>query len=135
MKSHANYTYVIVSDDVVYRELYQQYLLNMGCTHIHIASTYDECMNMLVHKPDILLLDELETQQETLRMLRAVKRKDPNIYAINITTQGNEEYALEALKNGAFDFVMKGKNEECHLQTMIKKVAHVVAYVHNKDDY
>ena len=135
MRVHAEFVYIIASDDIVYRELCRQYLLNMGCEQIFVAGTYDECMTMLEHRPDIVLLDELENQQETLRTLKAIKRKDPHIYVLNITTPGDEVNALEALRNGAFDFVIRGKNEEFHLQIMIKKIAHVLEYVHKKDDY
>jgi DNA-binding NtrC family response regulator len=135
MRRYEDFVYVVASDDVVYRELCRQYLLNMGCKRILVAGTYDECMTMLVHRPDIVLLDELENQQETLRTLKAVKRRDPNTYVLSITAPGEELHALEALKNGAFDFVMRGKNEEYHLQIMIKKIAHVLEFVHKKDDY
>jgi DNA-binding NtrC family response regulator len=105
----------------------------MGCKHLWIAGSYDECMASLAQRPDIVLLDEVENHQETIRTLKAIKRKDPHIYVLNITPPGEEIHALEALKNGAFDFVLRGENEEYHLQMMIKKIAHILEYVHRKD--
>ena len=56
---------------------------------------------------DLLLLDYQLGQTNGLEVLKDVKTNYPKIEVIMITAYGNIELAVEAMKNGAFDFIQK----------------------------
>ena len=64
-------------------------------------------------------------------VLKKIKRFKPNAYVIMLSSQENIKTAVNALKFGAFDYLIKGDNEEEKIadalqriesiQTMLKK--------------
>lgn len=84
--------------------------------------------NLLVSFPnlaeiDIILLDMnfsagVNTGNEGLYWLREIKKKVPHVSVIMMTAYGAIELAVEALKEGAADFVLKPWNNERLLTTV-----------------
>ncbi len=57
--------------------------------------------------PDLLLLDMKLPDGSGLDILKEVKREDPSIPVIMMTAYGEVETAVEAMKAGAYDFLLK----------------------------
>lgn len=75
---------------------------------------------------DVILLDMnfsagVNTGNEGLFWLRELKKKAPNVSVIMMTAYGSIDLAVEALKNGASDFILKPWNNS-KLLTTIKSV-------------
>jgi DNA-binding NtrC family response regulator len=75
---------------------------------------------------DVILLDMnfsagINTGNEGLFWLRELKKKVPNVSVIMMTAYGSIDLAVEALKNGASDFILKPWNNT-KLLTTIKSV-------------
>jgi len=68
-------------------------------------------------KPDVVLLDmnfktEVNTGNEGLYWLREVKEIAPNVEVVLFTAYADIELAVEGMKRGAFDFIVKPWNNE-----------------------
>jgi len=57
--------------------------------------------------PDLILLDMRLPDGNGLDLLKEVKSEDPTVPVIMMTAYGEVETAVEAMKNGAYDFVLK----------------------------
>ncbi len=57
--------------------------------------------------PDLLLLDMKLPDGSGIDVLNEVKREDPSIPVIMMTAYGEVETAVEAMKGGAYDFILK----------------------------
>ena len=132
MQSINELSIFIIDDDPVCRELYKQYLLNMGVTRIALFDNGQQCINELTKKPDIILLDHQMSPMNGLDTLKKIKRFDPNIYLIYISGQRDMKVAIDALKYGAFDYVIKGDLEDELLGTIINKILNVMELVRRK---
>src|SRR5581483_10626444 len=56
---------------------------------------------------DLLLTDLMMPEMDGLELLRAALQIDPNLVGIIMTGQGTIQTAVEAMKSGAFDYVLK----------------------------
>lgn len=81
--------------------------------HVHTLKNPNEIYSFLFHKSiDVLLLDMnfsagKQTGNEGIFWLKEIGKKYPNIVIILITAYGDIDLAVEGMKNGAFDFILK----------------------------
>src|SRR5262245_37286994 len=71
--------------------------------------------------PDLVLLDLQMPKMGGLEVLRALRKDGINIPAIVITAHGSIETAVEAMKEGAYDFITKPV-DGTHFDTVVRKV-------------
>jgi DNA-binding NtrC family response regulator len=72
------------------------------------AATADEGLKLLRSgKPDAVLLDILLPQTTGLKLFETIREIDDNVPVIFITASGESDTAIEAMKLGAFDFLLK----------------------------
>ena len=72
------------------------------------AATADEGLKLLRSgKPDVVLLDILLPQTTGLKLFETIREIDESVPVIFITASGESDTAIEAVKLGAFDFLLK----------------------------
>lgn len=58
-------------------------------------------------KPDAVLMDITMPEMDGLAALKEIRAADPNARVVMLTALGQESIVIEAIKNGAKDFVVK----------------------------
>ena len=72
------------------------------------AATASEGLKLLrSHKPDVLLLDIMLPEVTGLELFAQIREVDESVPVIFITAGGESETAIEAMKLGAFDYLLK----------------------------
>ncbi|AZA77137.1 response regulator [Chryseobacterium sp. G0186] len=105
-----NLKFFIVDDDRFCANVYEQYLKNHHYEDINCFGSGEESLDELQHKPDIIFLDHNMEDLNGFEVLKKIKRFDPNIYVIMVSAQENIDTAVNALKYGAFDYLVKDAN-------------------------
>ncbi len=59
------------------------------------------------HEPDILITDIVMPEMDGMQLLDVVRKKYPDISIIMVTAHGTIETAVEAMKKGAKDYILK----------------------------
>ena len=122
----SQYTILIVDDSAEDRETYRRYLRQQVVSDykiIEVESGEEGLEYLELNQPDLILLDYLLPDFDGLEFieeLNARGRKIPPI--IMLTGQGNEVIAVEAMKSGVKDYLVKGKLTAETLITSIKSV-------------
>jgi DNA-binding NtrC family response regulator len=70
---------------------------------------------------DLIISDLIMPEMDGVALLKAVKKYSPNIYFIMLTAYGTIENAVEAMKLGAFTYVINGSNPE----ELIKEIQNI----------
>ena len=107
METNQNLKFFIVDDDRFCASVYEQYLKNHNYENITYFSSGEACLEELHQKPDIIFLDHNMEELNGFEILKKIKRYDPNIYVIMVSGQENIDTAVNALKYGAFDYLVK----------------------------
>lgn len=132
MKAKDELSIFIVDDDSFCRSLYEQHILNLGYSNITLFGDGQECLNKLTEQPDIIFLDYRMEPLDGLDMLRKIKRFNPNIYLVIISGQDDVQVAVNALKYGAFDYIIKGENDLDKIEGVLKKIQGVIALLQQR---
>lgn len=88
-------------------------LLPMHFTQVELISTPKELVNMVQEfKPDAVLLDmnfhtDINTGNEGLFWLSELKKSFPTVEVVLFTAYADIQLAVEGMKRGAFDFIVK----------------------------
>lgn len=120
-------TILIVDDSPEDHEMYRRYLLQDSDYNYKIlvaesgAAALRLCQR---HHLDGILLDFLLPDMDGLEFLELFvnKRNPNNPPVIMLTGQGNEAVAVQAMKAGAFDYLVKGRLNSVDLRAVVNSV-------------
>ncbi|HMP05606.1 MAG TPA: sigma-54 dependent transcriptional regulator [Lacipirellulaceae bacterium] len=98
---------LVIDDDRSVLTLFQRVLKGSGHA-VHVADNATEGMAVLreVH-PDLLLLDFLLPEGPSIDLAREVRQFDVRLPVIFITATSDSDTAIEAMKLGAYDYLLK----------------------------
>jgi len=115
----------IVDDDPFYLEILKQITHNLGFESVTKYENGTACLNKLNEKPDVIFLDYKMDTLTGYDVLKKIKRYDPNIYVVMISSQEEVKPAIDTLKHGAFDYLQKGDNDENEIKQVLEKIIKV----------
>lgn len=127
-----NRSVFIVDDDPFCRNIFRQHLRNLGFTRIRTFADGQECLNNLTDQPDIVFLDYEMEPLNGLEVLRKIKRVNPDVYLIIVSGQEDMQVAINALKYGAIDYIIKGEQELAMMDKVLAKVDQVAALLEQR---
>ncbi len=123
-------TILVVEDDKLLNSILQKTLQKEGF-HTEGVHSGEEAINRINSKESsiwLLILDFSLSDMNGKQVIAALARNQQNIPFIIITGHGNENIAVEMMKLGAIDYLLKDKG-------LIKLIPHVVKRVHRDLSY
>ncbi|MEY4518832.1 MAG: hypothetical protein RLZZ499_1431, partial [Cyanobacteriota bacterium] len=115
-------TILIVDDSAEDRELYRRYLLrDQEYSYTILEAELGRQGLELWHQkqPDVVLLDYRLPDLDGLEFLAKLQTQQPFLPILVVTGQGNEAIAVQALKAGAQDYLVKGQISPESLQVAV----------------
>jgi DNA-binding NtrC family response regulator len=112
---------LIVDDELIMRESLAGWLERDGHAIQTAASGEGALRKCRENRFDILLVDIKMEGMDGLEVLRRVKEHDADVAVVMITAYGSIATAIEAMKNGAYDYMLKPFDPE-ELGVLIEKI-------------
>ena len=98
---------LLVDDEKDFVEMLQLRLEEVG-EKVTPAYNGKECLDLLARKEiDVVILDIKMPGMDGIAVLQEIKRKHPLVEVIMLTGHGTTESAVEGMKLGAFDYLLK----------------------------
>ena len=98
---------LIVDDDASMRYSLNRMLEGQGLQVFSARNGIEALESFTREKPEVVIMDIKMPGQSGLEVLREIKRRDPKALVILMTAFGTTETAIEAMKFGAFDYLLK----------------------------
>ncbi len=98
---------LIVDDELIMRESLAGWLQRDGHEVVTAASGEEALIKIKETRFDILLVDIKMEGISGLEVLKNVKESDPDTAVVMITAYGSIQTAIEAIKKGAYDYLLK----------------------------
>jgi DNA-binding NtrC family response regulator len=99
---------LVVDDEATIREMLKKGLSQMGGFSVEVAQNGSEALKKTEEDVfDLLLTDMKMPEMDGLELLKLIKSMWPDMIVIMMTAYGSIETAVEAMKNGANDYITK----------------------------
>jgi len=103
---------LIIDDEKVILDLTSIILKNRGYT-VFTAGDAADGFDIIENKnPELVLLDYMMPGIDGLTALKIIRERFPETYVIMFTGKGSEEIAVELMKAGAYDYILKPFNNQ-----------------------
>jgi DNA-binding NtrC family response regulator len=112
---------LIVDDELIVRESLGGWLERDGHTVDKAASGEEALEKCEKVRYDILLLDIKMEGMSGLEVLKRVRENDPDVSVVMITAYGSIPSAIEAMKSGAYEYLLKPFDPD-ELMVLIEKI-------------
>lgn len=99
-----------------------QYLHSLGYTNVSAFENGLDCISNIHLQPEIILVDNNTQDLNGLDVLNIIKCTNPDIYVIFLLDNEDAPKALNSIKLGAFDFIVKSKDDKYKIRTLINKI-------------
>ena len=98
---------LVVDDERNLMDVLCEMLPAQGYETVGFTSSLDALAELKDHDFDVLLSDLMMPDMDGVTLLKSALEIDPSLVAIIMTGQGTVQTAVEAMKLGAFDYLMK----------------------------
>lgn len=106
-KASEKSTILVVDDEKLNLDLISILLRNRGFRAL-VASSAMEALSIIeAERPELAIVDYMMPGMDGFSALKEIKRRYPDTYVIMFTGKGSEEIAVELMKAGASDYILK----------------------------
>ncbi len=124
----------IVEDEPAYSKLIEKTLNVVGFRRVIICNSGEECLKKLEEiMPDIVFQDFDLPGMNGMEVMLKVKEKHPGTEFIFLSGQSSIKVAVETLKKGAFDYIIKDEVAQQNVVQKIRKVLLISKLTHEKE--
>lgn len=125
MEPIKNFRLFLVDDDTFNLQLTKKFIENLGYIDIKAFNNGTDCLNNLTLKPNVIILDHNMDDISGFEVLKKIKRFDPNIYVVMLSGQESMETAVDSLKYGAFDYIIKGQESLNRISDVLSRITEI----------
>lgn len=113
----------IVEDNTAFNKIIEHHLKTNGYDNVISFTSGEECLKNIYLKPNIVIQDYKLQGISGINVLQKVKKILPMCEFIFLSGQDNVDIAVNIMKLGAFDYIVKN---ETALQRLIKKIENII---------
>lgn len=124
---------LVIDDEALILDLAVMLLTALGYEVVTAESGEEGLAMAEREKPSLVLLDYMMPGMDGMSTLREMRQRFPDTYVIMLTGKGNEEVAVEVMKAGAADYILKPFSN----QDLIERIENVLRIrrieIHNRE--
>ena len=119
MRNTKNPLIFVVEDNQMYNKLVVSYLKTNKFTNVESYLSGEEALNNMTKNPDIVIQDYLLEGMTGIEVLIKAKKTNPDVEFIFLSGQDSIDIAINSMKYGAYDYIVK---DQMALQKMVNKI-------------
>lgn len=112
----------VVEDDPFYGELLE-YILNRDPElEVELMTSGKECLKNMYKNPDVVTLDYGLSDMNGLEVMEKIKTANPSVEIIVVSGQQDVATAVNILRNGAYDYLVKDEEAKDRIWNSVQKI-------------
>ena len=127
-----NLSILIVDDEVSFRSMMVELLIDAGFVVAGAESAEGALAMMEQCRYDIVFSDLRMPGMDGISFLREIKKRDASIEVVMVTSHTSVASAIEALRLGAYDYLIKPLDEVEQVLAIIKRISEKVGLEREK---
>ncbi len=119
----------VVEDNLLFNQMVCEHLKKHNYTNLKSFATGNDCIKAVMkgEHPDIIIQDYFLDDMNGVDVLKAVKKQSKKSEFIFLTANEDIEVAIDSMKYGAFDYIIKDKGDV--LSRLVDKVNKVTKLI------
>ena len=127
MQNNKNPLIFVVEDNQIYNKLVVSYLKTNKFTNVESYLTGEEVLKNMHKNPDIVIQDYLLDGMTGIEVLIKAKKISPNVEFIFLSGNDNIDIAINSMKYGAYNYIVKDQQA---LQKLVEKIHKINSVSH-----
>jgi DNA-binding NtrC family response regulator len=119
MQNTKNPLIFVVEDNQMYNKLVVSYLKTNKLTNVESYLSGEEALKNIHKNPAIIIQDYLLEGMTGIEVLIKAKKTNPNVEFIFLSGQDSIDIAINSMKYGAYDYIVK---DQMALQKLVNKI-------------
>src|SRR5262249_32808842 len=112
---------LVVDDDALSREFLVEAIAALGYQPIEAKNGAEALERAQNSHPDLVLTDLRMPGMDGMELLKKIREAQPDVPSVMITAQGTIESAVQAMRQGASDFILKPCSAEA-IEVVIDRI-------------
>lgn len=122
----------LVDDEPIQNEMLKDYLEEKFTFDFKTFESGEEALKNMNLKPEIVVLDfhlnnHIEDAKNGLDVLKAIKEESPETEVVMISGQDKIDVAVDTMKYGAYDYVVKGESGFSRTENILNNISRLHA--------
>jgi DNA-binding NtrC family response regulator len=120
-------TVFLVDDESIQNEMLKDYLAERFNYNFRLFDNGEEALSSLNQNPAIVILDyhlnaHNPEAKNGVQILAAIKDQNPSTQVIMVSGQDKIQVAVDSMKYGAYDYIVKGETAFARMENTIKRI-------------
>ena len=120
----------LVDDEPIQNEMLKDYIAEHFDFEIKTFDNGEAALANMNLNPEIVVLDfhlnaHLENAKNGVDVLKDLKQANPNLHVIMLSGQDKLEVAVDSMKFGAYDYIIKGETAFSRIENVINNILQV----------
>ena len=120
----------LVDDEPIQNEMLKDYLSERFLYNIQVFDNGEDALAAMHQNPEIVVLDyhlasTNPNAKNGVQILQAMKDKHPETQVIVLSGQDKIDVAVDSMKYGAYDYIVKGETAFSRMENVINNVSEV----------
>jgi DNA-binding NtrC family response regulator len=125
----------VVEDNQMYNKLVVSYLKTNKFTNVESYLSGEDALKNMDKNPDIIIQDYLLEGMTGIEVLIKAKKSNPSVEFIFLSGQDSIDIAINSMKYGAYDYIVKDQMALQKLVNKINKINSVTELVNTNKRY
>ncbi len=125
----------VVEDDPVFNKLIVIYLKNNGFKKVTGHLSGEDAVSNINEKPNIVIQDYDLTGMNGMETMKKIKKRFPSSEFIFLSGQNSIQIAVDTLKLGAYDYIIKDSMSKEKVLSKVRKLMDIQKLIRDRKIY
>lgn len=128
MASNSTPIVFLVDDEPIQNEMLKDYLSERFSYNFRLFDNGEEALTAMAQNPFIVILDyhlnaHKPEAKNGVQILAAIKDQYPKTHVVMVSGQDKIQVAVDSMKYGAYDYIVKGETAFARMENTIKRIS------------